>query len=89
MRFTLRKNWKRKALIERKHDTGETSQELGRISTGKGTRPSGLSFSPESRLAYVALQSGEIAEIDLNARTVARRFKTTRTGLDGLVYVHR
>lgn len=64
-------------------------QELGRVSTGKGTSPSGVSFAPDSRLAYVALQSGEIAEIDLNVRTVVRRFKTTRTGLDGLVYIPR
>jgi DNA-binding beta-propeller fold protein YncE len=64
-------------------------QASGRISTGKGTGPSGVSFAPDSRLAYVALQSGEIAEIGLNARTIVRRFKTTRTGLDGLVYIHR
>ncbi|MGH9753103.1 MAG: YncE family protein [Blastocatellia bacterium] len=64
-------------------------RELGRVSTGEGTGPSGVSFAPDSRLAYVALQSGEIAEIDLIAQTVARRFKTTRTGLDGLVYIHR
>jgi DNA-binding beta-propeller fold protein YncE len=64
-------------------------RELGRVSTGKGTRPSGVSFAPDSSLAYVALQSGEIAEIDLKARTVIRRFKATRTGLDGVVYIHR
>ena len=59
------------------------------VSAGKGAGPSGVSFAPDSRLAYVALQRGEIAEIELNARTIARRFKTTRTGLDGLVYIHR
>lgn len=29
------------------------------------------------------------AEIDPNVRTVVRRFKTTRTGLDWVVYIHR
>ncbi|MGH9935827.1 MAG: YncE family protein [Blastocatellia bacterium] len=75
-------------------------KELGRVSTGEETGPSGVSFAPDSKLAYVALsgrdtffshstETPDIAEIDLNTRTVVRRFKVTQTGLDGVVYVPR
>jgi DNA-binding beta-propeller fold protein YncE len=64
-------------------------RELGRVSTGEGSGPNGLFFAPDSKLAYVTLSGGEIAELELSSRSVLRRFKTTQSRPDGVVYVPR
>ena len=61
-------------------------RELRRVSTGKGSSPSGLFFTPDSKRAYVTLADG-IAEIDLSSRSILRRFKTVESRPDGVVYI--
>jgi DNA-binding beta-propeller fold protein YncE len=64
-------------------------KELGRISIGAGTGPVGVNFAPDSRIAYISLNGGNgIAEIDVTALKVVRRF-STEIRPDGVVYVKR
>jgi DNA-binding beta-propeller fold protein YncE len=63
-------------------------RELGRLPTGELGRPTGLFFAPDSKKAYVTT-SGGIAEVDLASRSIPRRFTTTQTRPDGVVYVPR
>lgn len=63
-------------------------RELRRVSTGEDNKPVGLSFAPDSKLAYVTLAGG-IAEVDLSSQAVLRRFKATESRPDGVVYVPR
>jgi DNA-binding beta-propeller fold protein YncE len=64
-------------------------RELGRVSTGEHSGPNGLFFAPDSKLAYVTLSGGEVAELDPSSPTVLRRFKTTESRPDGIVYIQR
>jgi len=60
-----------------------------RISFGDDANPSGVSFTPDSARAFVALGAGGIAEIDLKSGRVVGRIDTAAEFPDGLAYVHR
>lgn len=63
--------------------------EIGRVSTGQGTAPEGIQFSPDGKLAWITLNSGNgIAEIDVAAKTVSRTFPT-EIRPDGVTYIAR
>ncbi|MBC7898226.1 MAG: YncE family protein [Cytophagaceae bacterium] len=63
--------------------------ELGRVATGQGSAPEGVHFSPDGKLAWITLNGGNaIAEIDVAAKTVARRFPT-EIRPDGVTYINR
>lgn len=63
--------------------------ELGRVATGQGTAPEGIQFSPDGKLAWITLNGGNaIAEVDVAAKSVTRKFDT-EIRPDGVTYIAR
>lgn len=65
------------------------SREMKSVALGQNAGGSGVACAPDSTRCYVALsEAGEIAEVDVRATRVLRRFAAQK-GVDGLAYVAR
>ena len=63
------------------------ARELARITTAADDGPSGAAFTPDSRLAYIALLGGGVLEIEPATARILRRIDTGSIRPDGLVYI--